>query len=84
VVNAGVVFEVLSPGTEDYDRGEKRLHYLRIEALRAYVLIAQIHNVSNCGVAAPHLVNGLTPSTGQAIRCHSRRLVTGYTATRLR
>ena len=41
VVNPRVVFEVLSPGTEDYDRGEKRLHYQRIEALHAYVLIAQ-------------------------------------------
>jgi Uma2 family endonuclease len=41
VVNPCVVFEVLSPGTEDYDRGEKREHYQRIEALRAYVLVAQ-------------------------------------------
>jgi len=41
VVNPRVIFEVLSPGTEDYDRGEKRQHYQRIEALRAYVLVAQ-------------------------------------------
>jgi len=41
VVNPSVVFQVLSPGTEDYDRGEKREHYQRIEALREYVLVAQ-------------------------------------------
>jgi len=41
VTNPSVVFEVLSPATEDYDRGEKREHYQRIEALREYVLVAQ-------------------------------------------
>ncbi len=41
VTNPTVVFEVLSPGTVDYDRGEKREHYQRIETLRAYVLVAQ-------------------------------------------
>ena len=41
VVNPAVVFEVLSPTTEDYDRGEKREHYQQIEALREYVLVSQ-------------------------------------------
>ena len=41
VTNPTVLFEVLSPGTEDYDRGEKREHYQRIGSLRDYVVIAQ-------------------------------------------
>ena len=41
VTNPGVIIEVLSSSTEDYDRGEKREHYQQIDALREYVLIAQ-------------------------------------------
>ena len=41
VTNPSVVVEVLSASTEEYDRGEKREHYQRIETLREYVLIAQ-------------------------------------------
>jgi Uma2 family endonuclease len=41
VTNPTVVFEVLSPGTEDYDRGEKREHYQQIASLTAYVIVAQ-------------------------------------------
>ena len=33
--------EVLSPSTEEYDRGEKREHYQQIGSLREYLLIAQ-------------------------------------------
>jgi Uma2 family endonuclease len=40
-LNPRVVFEVLSPGTEFYDRGEKREQYQRIETLREYVLLSQ-------------------------------------------
>jgi Uma2 family endonuclease len=40
-LNATVVFEVLSPSTEGYDRGVKAENYRRIESLRAYVLVAQ-------------------------------------------
>ena len=36
-----LVIEVLSPSTEDYDRGDKRLHYQQISSLQDYVLIAQ-------------------------------------------
>ena len=39
VVNPTVVFEVLSPSTEVYDREEKRLHYQQIPGLRAIVLV---------------------------------------------
>jgi Uma2 family endonuclease len=40
-LNPTVIFEVLSPSTERYDRGLKARHYRRIESLRAYVLVAQ-------------------------------------------
>jgi Uma2 family endonuclease len=41
VLNPVVLVEVLSSSTEDYDRGEKREHYQRIDSLRDYVLVAQ-------------------------------------------
>lgn len=42
LTNPTVVFEVLSPSTEAYDRGEKFLRYrMQIEALREYVLVSQ-------------------------------------------
>lgn len=40
VTNPSVLFEVLSPSTEDYDRGEKFAHYKRIPTLQQYVLVA--------------------------------------------
>jgi Uma2 family endonuclease len=39
VDNPTVVFEVLSPGTERFDSGEKKDAYLRCETLQAYVLV---------------------------------------------
>lgn len=42
LTNPTVVFEVLSPSTEAYDRGEKFLRYrTQIETLREYVLVSQ-------------------------------------------
>lgn len=41
VTNPTVVLVVLSASAEEYDRGEKREHYQRIESLRDYVLVAQ-------------------------------------------
>ncbi|MEM9193333.1 MAG: Uma2 family endonuclease [Myxococcota bacterium] len=41
VTNPSLVVEVLSPSTEDYDRGEKLDHYQKIAALKACLLIAQ-------------------------------------------
>lgn len=41
ITNPIVVFEVLSPTTEDYDRGSKFHHYRRVPALSEYVLVAQ-------------------------------------------
>jgi Uma2 family endonuclease len=43
LLNPTAVFEVLSPGTEAYDRGEKFLRYRNgIETLIDYVLVSQI------------------------------------------
>jgi Uma2 family endonuclease len=40
VINPKVLVEVLSPSTEDYDRGEKLAHYKRLAGLSAIVLVA--------------------------------------------
>jgi Uma2 family endonuclease len=41
LLNPVVIFEVLSPSTEKYDRGVKFQHYRMIESLRDYILVAQ-------------------------------------------
>ena len=41
VTNPIVVVEVLSPGTEPKDRGEKFIRYQQIETLRSYLLVSQ-------------------------------------------
>ncbi|MBI4956032.1 MAG: Uma2 family endonuclease [Myxococcales bacterium] len=40
VVNPSLLVEVLSPSTEEYDRGEKLDHYRRIPSLQECVLVA--------------------------------------------
>ena len=41
LINPTVIFEVLSPSTEAYDRGGKFAHYRRLDSLTDYVLVAQ-------------------------------------------
>lgn len=41
LVNPTVIFEVLSPSTESYDRGVKFFHYRRIPSLTNFVLVSQ-------------------------------------------
>ncbi|MBL8133063.1 MAG: Uma2 family endonuclease [Anaerolineae bacterium] len=41
LLNPTLIVEVLSPTTEQYDRGEKFLRYLQMDSLREYVMIAQ-------------------------------------------
>ncbi|HEY4001345.1 MAG TPA: Uma2 family endonuclease [Candidatus Xenobia bacterium] len=41
ITNPKVIFEVLSPSTEDYDFGRKRERYQGIETLTDYLLVAQ-------------------------------------------
>ncbi len=41
IINPKVIFEVLSPSTEEFDRGVKFLHYQAMDTFTDYVLIAQ-------------------------------------------
>jgi Uma2 family endonuclease len=41
ITNPTLVVEILSPSTEDYDRGDKLEHYRQIPSLRECVLVAQ-------------------------------------------
>lgn len=41
LLNPTLIIEVLSESTETYDRGDKFAHYLRLESLQEYVMIAQ-------------------------------------------
>lgn len=41
VTNPSVLIEVLSPRTENYDRGKKFEHYRTIETLQVYIVVAQ-------------------------------------------
>lgn len=41
LINPTVIFEVLSPSTESWDRGGKFQHYQRIETLQEYILVTQ-------------------------------------------
>jgi Uma2 family endonuclease len=41
LTNPTVLFEVLSPSTEAYDRGRKFELYRKIESLQEYILLAQ-------------------------------------------
>lgn len=41
LLNPTLLYEVLSPSTEAYDRGDKFTHYKSIPSLREYLLVAQ-------------------------------------------
>jgi Uma2 family endonuclease len=41
LLNPRVIFEILSPSTENFDRGTKQAHYRQIPSLMEYVLVAQ-------------------------------------------
>ena len=41
IINPTVLFEVLSPSTEAYDRGEKWAHYRQMDSLQEYILVSQ-------------------------------------------
>jgi Uma2 family endonuclease len=56
-----VVAEVLSPGTQRYGRGDKRLAFLSLQSLSEYVLIAQDAlrvEVFRRGAASPERLEG--------------------------
>lgn len=39
ITNPSVIFEIVSPSTEDYDRGRKFFFYMQIASLKEYILI---------------------------------------------
>jgi Uma2 family endonuclease len=41
LLNPRVIFEVLSPSTESYDRGPKFAHYRTMESLQEFILVSQ-------------------------------------------
>jgi len=41
LLNPAVIFEIVAPATEAYDRGEKFAHYRRRQSLTDYIVIAQ-------------------------------------------
>src|SRR5438045_3140164 len=41
LTNPTVIIEVLSKSTEAYDRGEKFVHYRRLDSLQEYLLVSQ-------------------------------------------
>jgi Uma2 family endonuclease len=43
ITNPTLIVEVLSPSTEQVDRGDKWQHYQRIPSLQEYVLVSQSH-----------------------------------------
>lgn len=45
LLNPVVIFEVLSPSTQNYDRGDKFAHYRRIPSLKHYVLVGSEEQV---------------------------------------
>jgi Uma2 family endonuclease len=66
VTNPSVIVEVLSPATEDYDRGEKREHYQHIETLREYVLVSQDRRRVEVFARGPDAESGWQASIGLA------------------
>jgi Uma2 family endonuclease len=56
LLNPTVLFEVLSPSTENHDRGWKLDHYCRLESLQEYVIVAQ---------TLPHVVRYTRDSDGE-------------------
>jgi Uma2 family endonuclease len=48
--NPTVIIEVLSPSTENYDRGKKFFIYRQIPALKEYILIS----TTSCSIRASH------------------------------
>ena len=41
IINPVLIIEVLSPSTEEYDRGEKFEYYKQLSSLKEYILVAQ-------------------------------------------
>jgi Uma2 family endonuclease len=70
-INPTLLVEVLSPTTEDYDRGEKLAHYKRIKSLREVMLLAHDeHRVDLWGRVGDRWTQ-LTFSAAETVRLES-------------
>ena len=67
VTNPVLIIEVLSPSTEDYDRGRKLHQYMRIPSLHEYLTVSQSERLVDQSVRQTNggwLVNEITPKAG--------------------
>ncbi|HEY4002221.1 MAG TPA: Uma2 family endonuclease [Candidatus Xenobia bacterium] len=64
LVNPKVLFEVLSPSTNDYDRGQKRLRYQAIPSLSDYCIVAQSGPRVEHWLRSPDGTWAVTPVSG--------------------
>jgi Uma2 family endonuclease len=54
VINPALIVEILSPATEEYDSGEKLLHYQQIASLQEIALVAQAEQRIEIWRRGPH------------------------------
>lgn len=64
MINPQVIVEVVSPGSEGWDRGEKFRRFRKIESLREYLLVAQHVAAVDTYFKDPHGAWALAPSDG--------------------
>jgi Uma2 family endonuclease len=69
LLNPAVIFEVLSPSSEGYDRGKKFAAYRRIDSLREYVLVSQTELSIETYLKGPDDKWTLTEFTGTDAIC---------------
>jgi Uma2 family endonuclease len=70
LLNPTVIFEVLSPSTEAYDRGKKFAAYRRIDSLREYVLVSQTEPILEAYAKGPEGTWILKEFSGPDAICH--------------
>jgi Uma2 family endonuclease len=70
LLNPTVIFEVLSPSSEAFDRGKKFAAYRRIDTLREYVLVSQTEPSIESYLRGPEDKWILTEYSGPDAICH--------------
>lgn len=53
VKNPAVIFEILSPATEEYDIGRKSFYYMQIESLQQYITVSSTDRHIQSGIRQP-------------------------------
>ena len=86
-MNPTVLAEVLSPSTEQYDRGTKSVHYRRIESLKIILLVSQdearVERTSGSPTEAGACGN-TKAWNGASLGCNRRRVAAGRDISRRR